>query len=171
MYENEYGDLIARWKVELIGTRARKLGFREDEIPDLQQEIVLQLIDSEFEETRGVAEATFVTRVIDLQLFKVLRDRKRDVRNINYDAVSYENLPEDARVDRSETERVDLRLDLEAAMASLSPEERALCEALRRGDSQAEIARAQGKGKATISKAIRKLGEKLRAAGMDAYLE
>lgn len=171
MYANEYGEVVARWKVEFIRTRARRLGFREDEIPDLEQDIVLELLQVDFEEVGSACEATFVTHVIDLQLRKVLRDRKRDVRRLNHEATSYEDLSEDARIDPSETERIDFRLDLEAAMASLSPEEKALFEALRRGDSQAEIAGASGKPKTTVSDAVRRLRKKLRALGLDAYLE
>ncbi len=40
MSGNDYGNLIEKWKVELIERRARRLGFKDHEIPDLEQEIV-----------------------------------------------------------------------------------------------------------------------------------
>ncbi len=165
MYANEYGGVIARWKKELIAARARRMGFKEHEIPDLQQDIVLCLLEREFDETRA-SEATFVTRVIDSQLLKELRARKRDARRANYEAASDADVAELASPGMSEVERADLRLDLKAALASLSPQERAVCEALMRGETRAEIARAQGKSKVTIWQTVMRLRKKLRARGL-----
>ncbi len=42
--ENDYGDLIEPSEVELIARRSSCLGFREDEMPDLEQEIARGLL-------------------------------------------------------------------------------------------------------------------------------
>ena len=58
MSGNDYGDLIEKWKIDLIEMRARSLGFTRDEIPDLQQDIVLHLLGFEYDETQGANETT-----------------------------------------------------------------------------------------------------------------
>ncbi len=38
--ENDYGELVEQWKVDLIVQRARRKGFRPDEIEDVQQDVI-----------------------------------------------------------------------------------------------------------------------------------
>ena len=39
-----YEGLVERWKVDLISERARRMGFRPDEIPDVQQQIIMEVL-------------------------------------------------------------------------------------------------------------------------------
>ena len=171
MCRNDYGGLIEQWKVDLIGFRARWLGFRDDEVPDLEQEIVPQLLKAEFDPNGSATENTFVERIINKQLYKMLRDRRRIIRKGNYETVSLDEVTERTYFGMSETARADLRHDLRAAMAGLSPPEKAVCEALMRGDSQADIRHATGKAKATISETVARLRRKFREWGLDLYRE
>ena len=163
--ENTYEGVLEQWKVQLIEKRARRLGFKEHEIPDLQQEIALVLIKIRF--TPGPAsERTLVTRIVDLQLYKVLRARKRDVRRANYERASAKLLDERAYFGTSEVERTNLRLDMEAAATGLCPVEQSILDALKRGESQTDIARALGKSRSRVCEIVGGIRARLRRHGL-----
>jgi RNA polymerase sigma factor (sigma-70 family) len=159
---NDYGSLIAQWKVELIRMRALKYLFREDEVPDLEQVVVPQLLKATYDPQNpsGARERSFLIAIIDRQLMKVMRDRQRDVRKVNYESASVN----EAVISRPESH--ELRLDVQRALARMTSGERRICEALMEGRSQAEIARMTGRSKAAICNEVRKLREKFQAWGL-----
>ena len=173
---NDYGDLIERWKVDLIRARARRLFFREDEIPDLEQTIVMELLKADYqpEVPGGASEHTFVIAVIDHQLKEVRRYRAREKRRWDYEALSIEDGPDVRDEIKSlsvEQDDQGLRLDLAQAMRHLRPAERELCVALGQGQKQAVIARATGRSRAAICDEVRKLRDKLQKWGLKEYLQ
>ena len=175
MERNDYGDLIEKWKVELIRARARRFYFRDDELDDLEQMIVPQLIDVEFDADAadGASERTFVTTIIDRQLMKVKRDRGRDVRRVNYESPHIEDegaLSTEDLMSLGRAEKPELALDVEQALSDLTPSERAICLALKDGLSQADIARATGRSKAAICNEVQKLRERFSEWGFEDYL-
>ena len=46
---NKYGDSVEQWKVDLIVRRAHFFGFREEDIQDIQQELVLKLMTFKYD--------------------------------------------------------------------------------------------------------------------------
>lgn len=72
-----YRGVLARWKVELIAKRARRMGFRADEIPDIQQQIVVDLLAFQFDRANGAKESTALQALIDNQLKKICRSTAR----------------------------------------------------------------------------------------------
>ena len=171
--KNSYDGLIEQWKVGMITARARRYGFHEDDIPDIEQQIVPELLKVGFVPglTGGAKETTFVIEVIDRQLKKMLRDRGRDVRRANYKTHSLDDLITERTFFRMHTkERYELLIDLEPAVSGLSAEERDTCEGLMKGDTQAEIARERKRSKAAISEIVKRLREKLRKWGLGDYL-
>jgi len=172
---NDYGDLIEKWKVDLIRARARRFYFREDEMDDLEQMIVPQLVGADFdpEAAAGASERTFVITIIDRQLMKVKRDRRRDVRRVNYESPHIEDkgaLTAKDLVSLGRRDRLELALDVQRALTDLTPTERAICLALKEGLSQADIARATGRSKAAICNEVQKLRAKFREWGFGNYL-
>jgi len=172
---NDYGGLIARWKVDLIRARARRFFFREDEIPDLEQIIVMELLGADYrpDVAGGASEATFVVAVIDRQLRQIKRHRARERRRANFEARSLDGDPsafEEAAARSAGANDPALRLDMAQAMLGFTPAERAICEALSQGHSQAAIAHATGRSKAAICNEVRKLREKFRWWGLDEYM-
>lgn len=175
MARNDYGDFIESWKVELIRIRARRFCFREDEMSDLEQLIVPQLAEVDFDPDApgGASERTFVTSVIDRQLAKVKRDRGRDVRRVNYESLyidDKEALSPEELSSLSRSHKHGLVLDVQRALAELPPEQRSICRALQDGLSQAEIARETGRSKTAICNEVRKLRETFEAWEFDEYL-
>jgi RNA polymerase sigma factor (sigma-70 family) len=172
---NDYGGLIEQWKVDLIKARARRFGFRDDELPDLEQVIVLQLIEVEYApgDENPATERTFVRSIVDRLLARHRRDQKRDRRRASHDASSLDSgWPEadEALVELHRSYDLGLRLDVQDALAGLSPVERALCEALMQGQSRAEVARKRGVPRAAVSKQVSRLAEKFRLLGLEAYV-
>jgi len=170
---NDYGSLIARWKVDLIRSRARKFNFRNDEVPDLEQTIVPELVKAPFDPNALDAdERTFVIAVIDHQLMKVKRDRRRKVRQGDYESESLEEIifTERASLALGRTEPHDLKLDVQQAMATLTPVQKEICQALAEGCTQAEIARRTGRSKAALCKAVKRLRNKFRECGLGEYV-
>jgi RNA polymerase sigma factor (sigma-70 family) len=172
---NDYGDLIERWKVDLIRGRAKRFGFRDDDIPDLEQVIVMELlgVDYDADLEGGAAERTFVIAVIDRQLREIRRRRGRHVRRAAFEAQSLDAVPglaEKTYFRMRHGNRPELRLDLEQALMGLTPAERAVCEALHQGLSQAEIARERHCSRAAVCKHVGRVAEKFRRWGLDAYL-
>ena len=176
MQGNDYGGLIAPWKVRLIVARAKRLGFRDDEIPDLQQQIVPGLLEATFAPDRvgGASEETFVITMIDRQLVNVKRDRMRDRRRANSEALSLDAdlvLSEKDLFARHCWDVLELQIDVRDVLEALTPAERAICKALAEGHSQADIARTMGRSKAAISNEVHKLRGKFRCLGLADYLE
>lgn len=164
--ENGYGGLMEPRDVGLITKWARSFGFRDDELPDLEQEIALELISAPFRENGGASRRTFVGSVIGRQLRRVLRNRRRDKRRVNFEACPLEAVGEDSLPSVDGIERLCLRLDLQDAMDRLSAEEMSICVSLLRGESRAEIARAMGVSRAAVQKRVAKLAEGLRRRGL-----
>lgn len=167
--ENDYGDLIKPGEVELIAWRARCLGFREDEMPDLQQEIVPKLANARFNHNGSACRKTFMINIINRQIDNIRRDRQRSPRRANFDTVPLEAVGENSLPSVDGIERLCLRLDLQDALDRLSADERLICLSLQRGESQTEIARATGVCRSAVSRRIRRLAEKLRKLGLDQY--
>ncbi len=55
-----YDGLVERWIVDLIAARARRMGFRTGEIPDIQQQIILEVMAFRFDadKSNGAKEST-----------------------------------------------------------------------------------------------------------------
>ncbi len=164
--ENDYGELIEPGEVEQIARRARRFGFRDDELPDLEQEIVPKLINARFRRNGSACRKTFVINIINRQISKIRRNRRRGLRMVNFNATSLEVVGEDSLPSVDGIDLLCLRLDLEDALARLSAEERSICFSLRHGESQTEIARAMGVCRSAVNKRIRRLAEKLRKSGL-----
>ena len=113
-------------------------------------------------------EQSFVIAVIDRQLMKIMRDRKRDVRRISFGWESLDQaiVREKAFFAMGRSERHALRLDVQQALEKMTPAERAVCEALSEGRSQAEIARETGRSRTSICRVMKKLRGKFRRQGL-----
>jgi len=172
MAGQEYGGLVEEWKVNMITKRAKRYGFRDDDIPDLKQRIVPEIIKADFVPCGGAKESTFIIAIIDRQLKTVLRDRRRSVRKANYVAEIYDEqeiIDQDSFFSMGEAERTELRLDLERALTGLSAEEKEICKGLMEGDSQAELARVMGKSTSEMSRVVARLRDKLSKWGLGMY--
>ena len=157
----------------MVRSRARRFGFRADELPDLEQTIVRELIKAPFDpDAPGASERTFVIAVIDRQLKKVRRDRRRDIRRVNYEAESLEEITytDMASPALIRLESHEVTLDVRQAVAGLTPVQKDICRALAEGYSQAEIAQRTGRSKTAICEEVKRLRKTFRDLGLAEHI-
>ena len=157
---NDYADLIEPWKVRLIVERAKRFKIPPQQWPDIQQEIILDIMDFRFDPTKsnGAKLSTLLTAIIDNRLKKILRTAARHQDRTDY-----------ARSEVFE-ETTPLRLDVRQALTRLSPREKAVCLRLSRGDSTSQIARALGCGRATVRRLKDSIRDQFAAVGLDGWV-
>jgi hypothetical protein len=75
----DYNGQVEPWKVDLIISRAKRMGFRCDEIEDAQQTIIFDVMCFRFNTTKsnGATETTALIALIDNRLKSLLRSKTR----------------------------------------------------------------------------------------------
>ena len=168
---------------------ARKPGFTQADLPDIRQEMTVELLERSSRFDPGKAGfKTFAALVVSRKMSRMLRHRlcaRRDARRESFsldepareggrpriEAISRQEA--DARSGAcllAETERVCLRLDLEAALARLSPELRDVALRLR-SDSARDVARALGIHQRTFrDNHLARLRAAFTEAGLDNFI-
>lgn len=166
MYGNDYGNEVEKWKVELIVERARKLGFRRDELEDVQQELILDVIAFEYDESRsnGATERTALTSLIDHRLKTLRRSQRRYQDHIE----QVEPLPE--ADERQDIEHQQRRIDVEDAVAGLPEEDQELCRDLAEGRSITEIANKSGCGWHTVKRRVNQIRDHFEMHELDEWI-
>lgn len=140
MFNNDYDGVIEPWKVRLICQRARRMGFRGQDLDDAQQQVILALLDFRFDSAKsnGAKEATALTAVIDRQLALIRRSESRARRRIE--------MAKDSCEESYEATETVLVIDVKSAMESLSDLDQRICRELALGSSINELARTLGIG-------------------------
>lgn len=175
MLANSYTGMVESNVTRLIVSRARRLHLSGDEIDDLQQQIVPKVARFQFDAQRsnGASHTTALTSVIDRQVKTYLRTRRRYRRRIQL--LSAEPGRYATRLmgchEAAPPEPVDLRLDLEAAMARLSQRDREICRLLSEGWAVLPIAKRLHCGRDTIGRAIARIRQTFIAAGLRAWVD
>ena len=170
----------------------RRAGFTADDQEDLEQDLKLHLLEQlpKFNPTRG-AFSTFVDRVVAHKAADILDARFAACRDCRlrigslHDTVPLpdgeEVLVEDmdfedaVRVQHGLAERpghteAELKIDLERALALLSPEQRELCLRLMTS-TVAEISAATGVPRPTLYDSMARIRDTFARAGLGDYLE
>lgn len=173
--QNEYGGLVERWKVEVILDRARKKGFRPDELDDVQQEIVPAVLAFRFDsrKSNGATERTAITGLVDRRLAFIQRTRARQLKNHEryMESMGFKSdTPFEEIPDNVSPDAVALAFDVREAVAALPAPEQAVCAALSRGDNRVGIAKTMGIKRSAVDCMIRRIREQFRADGLDAWV-
>lgn len=160
----KYDGVIEQWKVDLIISRAKLMGFRGHELPDVLQEVVLELLDFKYDpdHAAGAKEQTALTYVIDNHLRKIKRS---DTRYRAY----VDRLGEDA----SEFSRdiVDDRaIDVAGAIDGLTEQEQSICRGLAGGMTRQQIADELACGWHTVDRAVKRLRKHFRQIGLGGWI-
>lgn len=157
-----YEGVVERWKVDLIVARAQQMGFRSDEMPDIQQQIVLEVLAFEFDASNGAKESTALQALIDNHLKKMCRTTAR------YQAHLKRLV--DERTFETDFAAEERAVDFRAVLAELTEREREVCLALAEGAKKHEIARRLGCGWHTVDRLIARVRERFEDNGLDGYL-
>jgi len=141
--------VLERWKVRLALRRARRMGFREDELDDVMQELALTLAGVEYDAANenGAKEETVLTSVIDRQLCKMRRTSSRR-----------DDLEQQIAISADETyndENGTPRSDVETVVGMLDDQQRHVCDLLSQGYSKSAIAKELGCGWHTVDRIVR----------------
>ena len=162
--QNRYDGLLEPWKVQLIISRAKRLGFRRHDLEDVQQEVMLEVIAFRFDPARGTAESTPLTTLIDHRLKALRRKAARYAARIT-NAGDTVTLEEACLVYDDSTA---IRLDVMAAMTRLTDEELAVCLRLIQGQSVRQIARQLKRGWHSVNRIIQGIQDRFGTMGLEA---
>lgn len=187
-------DLDAK-TVKRIWSKAMQLskqeGFRADEWPDLQQELVVHVLEQlpKYDPRRGKREH-FLASIISHKATDMARIRRAKQRGHQVEVVSlHEHVTtvgdeqvqiEDLAVDdalqvqrglsgRVTEEQIHCRVDVLRVEATLTVKQQEICRRLR-VSSITEVAAELRMPRATLCDEIRKIRRAFRRAGLDAYL-
>lgn len=153
-------------KLELIRSRAVRLGLRRHDLEDAIQEAMLELLEfsPDPDKTNGASESTILTKVIDRRLFKWVRDRSHHQEIVERSWLmlpSEEELLTDSSVDAS-----DSAMDVATVLTSLSDFEQSVARMLSDGHSPYAIADELGAGRRAVNAAVEVIRERLGEAGL-----
>lgn len=137
MPRNVYAGLIEPWKLRIVKDRARRRGYRGDNLDEVVHRIVLELVDFQFVPRNGAAEATAITALVDRQLSMYHRNESRYRDHVEKASHTEEPTFDPARA-------IDRAVDVREALAQLPEPTRRVCELLAGGLSINEAARELG---------------------------
>ncbi|MFO7900006.1 MAG: sigma-70 family RNA polymerase sigma factor [Planctomycetota bacterium] len=186
---NEYAESVIRVKArQLIGTA----GFTSSDVEDIEQELRLELLLSlpKFDPSKA-SYRTFVTRLVDGKVAKLVRYHLQEMRDYRRKACSLDELVEDAdgcvttwaeTIDRDETDiRVDrrgrtraedaqLQTDVALVLETLPDDLREVAECVMESATLAEAAKKLGMPRTTLYGALERLRRLFEDAGLGNYL-
>lgn len=195
MDANQKPKELSDYAKETILHKARqiigKAGFTKHDLDDLMQELTLDLLERlpKFDPNKA-AHTTFVARVIERKISKLIRHRKQEKRDYRRETNSLSESVEtefgsveraqtisqdeyDRRIGRhgrTEAERLDMHLDVSLAIAQLPPDLKPMAERLLT-HSITEVAREFGISRGHFYEvAVARLRAIFEDKGLGAYL-
>ncbi len=183
------------YSVNLIHYKSRRLigylGMTESDREDIEQDLAIHLRQnlSKHDPARGSVK-TFINCVLDNRIRAIIKSRSSSVFDCRTHAYSLDTVVQDEDADamtrgdmldadeyqmalgnagRPTIETIELRIDVERAVASLPPDMREVCMLLSR-TTVAAAARELGISRAKLYDIMRRLRDMLRDHGIDLYL-
>ena len=173
--QNDYGSLLAPWKMDLALKRARRKGLRPHEIEDAQQDLIHAVLHFKFkpERSNGATEATALTALVDKRLAFIQRGWARQRRR--EDAYreargSQDGQPIPDPVDNACARMMPLAFDVRSALPRLNPLEQAVCSRLAHGDSLLHIASSLGLTRFALDRLVADIRQHFLAWDLDSWL-
>lgn len=166
---NYFTGCIDDWKIDLIHHRARLQGFRPDEMPDVEQDIALEIVNFQHDPAKGGSEKTALTALIDRRLTMIIRCRvRRQKRQAKY----YElNERPEASCDIRDAHRDDdMTMDVGEALSALDERSQVVCAELAQGTSRLAIAKRLQVSRYEVDRIIDVIRNRFTAAGLQAWL-
>lgn len=165
MKKLDYDGVAEPWKVDLIITRAKFMGFRCDEIEDVQQELILDVMNFRYEiaKSNGATETTALIALIDNRLKKLVRTQAR------YRAL-VEQYRQEAQRSYEPIAGIERAIDVRNVVESLTEREREVCRALGLGFTRHNIAKILGCGWHTVNRIVCRIRQRFEECGLDAWM-
>jgi RNA polymerase sigma factor (sigma-70 family) len=166
---NSYEGVLDDWKVDLIRQRAKQHHVRQQDLPDVEQEVVLTLLALDYDEENeaGASERTFLIEVIDRRLHALLRKERRYRGRVGEEGEG--GLPERSEPD-ARLQQTDVVDDVQQVLAAFDATDRSICTLLSDGASVRAIAEQLSLGWHTVRRRIQSIREQLQNRGLDGWL-
>lgn len=157
-------------KLNLIKSRARRMGFRRHDLEDAVQEVMLAVLEFEFDEEKsnGATETTALTTVIErrLKLLKRSQHRYADLLERATDRLAGDcGDCQEGPVDQDQTGEQLEQAEVSACLADLDEETQHIARLLMEGQTPNAIADELGMGWQRVTRLISVIRERLEAAG------
>ena len=164
--DNTQNPLSIEEKLELIRSRAVRLGLRRHDLEDAIQEAMLELLEfsPDSEKTNGASESTILIAVIDRRLMKRLRTRKRYkgmIERCGAMLPSEEELLTDSGIEGSDTS-----MDVATLVSGLPEFEQDVARMLTEGHTATSIARELGVDRRVTNAAVESNRTRFEEAGL-----
>ena len=195
MRPNTSPEGISDYAARTIRHKARQLvgkaGFKKHDIKDLEQEMTLDLLSRlpKFDPDKA-AQSTFVARVIERKISKLIRHRRQEMRDHRRETCSLNEVVENGdgetteractidqdeadmhagRRSRTREDEAHLRLDVSLVLSGLPEDLREVAEHLM-SETVTEAAKSLGMPRTTLYGAIGRLRRIFEDAGLREYL-
>ena len=164
MGANLYAGVIEDWKFDLMVARARRMGFRGDDLEDALQNLAMEVIAFRYdpERARGRKESTVLTELFDFRLRDMRRKQQRDTKRD--DLVAKEQRRNDT--DFAAAERISSKAEISILSETLAPFDQKVLEQLLDGKSISDIAAKLDCRWHTARDSVKRIEEKLRQKGL-----
>ena len=169
---NTYAGLVEDWKVELIGTRAKRLGIRRHDLEDAEQEIILDILEFRFDITKsnGACERTALTSLVDHRLMTMRRTKRRYTQRVEPLPNTDDDWEEEHAPFTEPIPQQQLVMDVREAVGGLTAEEQTICKLLADGESITSIARQLGRSWHAANKIVTRLRGPFEYLGLDGWV-
>ena len=158
------------WKLDLARRRARRLGFRGHDLDDAVQEIIVAVLEFEYDPalSNGASQSTVLTAVIDRQLKGLLRAKRR--RDRRQEVVLEELGRARGTSTNGDVDEPFLGEDVAQAVEQLPAHLQAICSGLANGESMTALAQRLGYNWYTLQRHVDEIREHFQKHGMDGWL-
>lgn len=164
--DNTQNPLSIEEKLELIRSRAVRLGIRRHDLEDAIQDVILDLLEfnPDPDKTNGASESTVLVAVIDRRLMEWLRSRKRYkgmIERCGAMLPSEEELLADSGIEGSDT-----LMDVTTLVSGLPEFEQRVARMLTEGHTATSIARELGVDRRVTNAAVEGIRTRFEEAGL-----
>lgn len=160
-------------KLNLIKGRARLMGFRRHDLEDAVQEVMLAVLEFEYDEEKsnGATETTALTTVIDRRLKLLKRSQRRYAglldRATQRLVADHKGLDDGPIIDDHSGEELVASAEVATALDGLDAETLQVARMLMEGETQNAIAEQLGMGWQRVARLTGMVRERLEAAGLN----
>lgn len=173
--QSSNGQVIEKWKTDLILEIARRKGFQRDALEDAYQQLLLVVLEFKYDSAHGsgAAERTALISLIENQLNMILRSegrRQKHVKKIQRvcGPSQYQPFTNDEHIEHER--RFELGIDVRSALSHLTAQEQAVCAALADEMPRCGIAKKLNISRYEVERIIEGLAEKFSEKNLDAWV-
>jgi len=170
--QSSNGQVIEKWKTDLILEIARRKGFQRDALEDAYQQLVLVVLEFKYDAAHGsgATERTALISLIENQLNMLLRSegrRKNHVKKIQRvcGPSKFEPFTSDEHIEHERT--FELGIDVRSTVRRLTAQEQAVCQALSEGMPRCKIATDLRISRYEVERIIERVREQFVNVGLD----